>query len=288
MEIIDTQLHEHGPWLTWDDPLRNAVAVECVLAAMDAAGVDAAVLSLRDDLAEFAATSFPERFASFSTAPDPTMAGLEEYIGGIRRRPGVLAIKVVSIHKEQIEMMKQGAFDPIFSAAQKHSVPICMLAWGALPVVHDVVRRFGDLNLAIQHLGLPQPPFFRPDDPPFKNLPDLLDFARYPNVSLQFSSAPSLSREAFPFNDVWPSLMRIIEAFTPERLMWASDFTRVHNRRGDGEPYGPESTRFGYVGKHTYGEAVAFLKETDRLSEADKELIFGASLRRIMGWPKAQ
>ena len=54
-------------------------------------------------------------------------------------------------------------------------------------------------------------------------------------------------------------------AFGPERVAWGSDITR------DGIT-------------HTYAEAVAYLLETDELDDAEKELLLGMSLRRLLAW----
>jgi hypothetical protein len=44
-----------------------------------------------------------------------------------------------------------------------------------------------------------------------------------PQRVLKFCGAPTLSKEKFPYNDVWPYLHQMINAFTPDRLFWGSD-----------------------------------------------------------------
>lgn len=288
MEIIDSQVHEFARWLEWPDLDREAgyrLAVELALTAMDAAGVSGAVLSAADEFCEFAGRAAPARLASIISILDPAVPDVDGTVAGIRRRPGVLGIRVViTTSDERVAMLKAGAFDGVFRAAARSQVPVCLFISGELPLVHDIVRQAPDLNLVIDHLGLRQPPLQEADEPPFRGLGELIDLARYENVSVKFSGAPTLSRRPFPFDDLWPHLMPVVEAFTPDRLMWGTDITRVHGRFPHRQP-GLAPPWPDYPGKHTYAEAVEFVKVTDRLSAADKEKVFGGTLRRIMGWP---
>ena len=66
--------------------------------------------------------------------------------------------------------------------------------------------------------------------------------------------AASLAR-ALPVRDIWPSLLRVVEAFTLQRLMLASDWTNCREL-------------------HSYAEAVFYLRDTAELGEADKQQMF--------------
>ena len=116
-------------------------------------------------------------------------------------------------------------------------------------------------------LGLPQPPLMKVDDDLFSALPDLLALATHPNVAVKVSGAPTLSRERYPFDDIWPKIHRILAAFGLERSMWGSDFTRVAEL-------------------HDYHEALDFVRETNELSPADKEQLLVRTTRKIFRWPK--
>ena len=48
--------------------------------------------------------------------------------------------------------------------------------------------------------------------------------ARYPNLHVKLTFAVTGSDELYPFRDMFPILLRLIEAFGPERCMWGSDF----------------------------------------------------------------
>jgi hypothetical protein len=87
------------------------------------------------------------------------------------------------------------------------------------------------------------------------------------NVAVKLSAAPTLSQRPFPFDDLWPSLHAIVNAYGPERVMWGSDWTRA-------------------LPVVSYRDQVRFITGTNELSAADKELIMGQSLRRQLRWPR--
>lgn len=286
MEIIDSQIHEPLPWLEQpqDTAVRNRLATEIALAAMDATGVDAAIWSTRDDLAEFAARQFPHRFAAISTA-QPDGPATDDWVAELRSRPGLLGIRLVAGWPPDglgLARLREGGHRRLLAAAERHGVPVCFFVSGGLPVMEDVARQYPDLSIVIDHFGIHQPPRIEPDDPPFLHLPELLALAQFPNVAVKFSGAPSLSLESYPYDDLWPHLAQVLEAFGPERLMWGSDIQRVQARVGHDTN---NISGRQYPGRHTYAEALGYVLHTPRLSQGDKEKLFSASLRTWLKWP---
>ncbi len=137
---------------------------------------------------------------------------------------------------------------------------------GHLNEAARIADRFPDLTLIIDHLGTYPPPRVPRDARLFEKLPELLALARYPNIAVKFTGVAALSTQQFPFLDLWPHLHKVIAAFGPERLMWGSDYTRT-------------------AALHTYSEAVNFLKDTNELSNSDKEQMFSGTIRRVLRWP---
>ena len=93
----------------------------------------------------------------------------------------------------------------------------------------------------------------------------LLALAAHDNVVVKISGAGTLSREPFPYNDLWDPLARIFDAFGMKRCMWGTDWTRA-------------------VALLTYKEAVEAFRVTDRLSEGDRAALMGETLARIYDW----
>jgi L-fuconolactonase len=289
MEVIDAQIHvwEIAPSRPWDPAFdygtdrEHPFPIEYALAAMDAIGIEAAVISLPpsyrspmadgvyrydNSYAEEAALRYPGRFASVQRW-DPRDPELDRLAKELRDRPGTLGVRATLVSDEEWEIFRAGGYEPLFTAAERHQVPLMFFVSGHADEAGRVARAHPELTLVIDHLGLRQPPYMPADPDPFERLPLTLGLARFPNVSIKLSGAPSLSREPYPFADLWPALHRVVEAFGPDRLMWGSDVTRVRSL-------------------HNWSQAVDFIRCVDELSQADKEAILAHSLRRILRWPR--
>ena len=117
---------------------------------------------------------------------------------------------------------------------------------------------------------------------PFARLPGLLELAVHPNVAVKLCGAPSLSLQPYPFEDVWASVRQILDAFGASRVMWASDISHFQGRVGWALRI-PGADQH-YTGKHSYAESLALYRDTDLLSQSEKELVLGGTVRRLLGW----
>ena len=153
----------------------------------------------------------------------------------------------------------------VLAAGARHGLPVNILCWGRLEQARALAARNPDTTLVIDHLGLQQP--FEPPPPaqPFADLPAVLTLAAHPNVAIKITGACTLSREAFPYRDIWDPLRRIFDAFGIERCLWGTDWTRA-------------------VGLLTYKQGVDAFRVTDRLSESDKAMLMGGALQRVYKW----
>ena len=290
MAVVDAQLHNPAPWLPWDEDdraVRNLLQTELVLAAMDAVGVDAVLLDPLGDYrwAEYAAQQFPARFGSVRYV-DPDAPDLDEQVARLRSRPGGLAVRVLvtsTLSGDNRARFEAGGFDSVFGSCERHEVPAFVFVGGEAGLVESVARAYPGLTLVVDHLAIPQPPVQAADDPPFARLPNLLALAKFPNVAVKVTGAPCLSLEPYPYRDLWPHLHRIVDAFGPERVMWGSDIHRIHGRIGWHVRY---PTAYTHSRRHTYAEALGYLLHTEELGPADKEQIVGATIRRLLRWPR--
>lgn len=290
MEVIDTQLHDPVPWLDgWshETDLQESLATELTLAYLDAIGVHRALLSVSDELGRSAAQRFPNRLA-YVVSVSPELPNVDELIGSVRtrRRDGLVGLRAIigwPFDGAEARRLQAGIWDPVLGACERHGVPLFMFITGWLPLAAQIAKRYPQLAIIIDHSGLPQPPAAR-EDPPFKSLPDLLALAEHPKIAIKLCGLPALSAESFPFRDVVPYLRRIVDEFGPDRLMWASDITRIYGRvAGDSSIF--EGTQGQYPGRHTYAESLNFVRHCDALTEEEKRAILGGSAARIVGWP---
>jgi L-fuconolactonase len=70
--------------------------------------------------------------------------------------------------------------------------------------------------------------------------------------------------DPYPFRSLDTTLHRIFDVFGPERIVWASDLSRLH---------------------HTYRQCVTHFTETlPWLSGADLERVMGGNICRLVDW----
>jgi L-fuconolactonase len=280
MEIIDAQLHEPRSQARWpfDEDSEVVLNVELAREAMDCVGIDAGLINARTQYCEAAVSRYPDRFAACPFA-DLEVADVDGELSTFRDTPGWLALRVVirSWRDGQLTPdFRAGRYEPVFAAAERHGVPIFIQAASQLPSVEQIAADHPELVLILDHLGLSQQPAAVGEDP-WADLDQVVALARHPNVAVKLCGAPTLASTPFPYRDVWPYLLRLVEAYTPRRLMWGSDFTRL--RLDGANQRAPREQWYG-----TYAQQLQFILDTDELSEEDRRWILGASLREILGW----
>jgi L-fuconolactonase len=274
MATIDAQVHTYErnhPGRPWVGFLHGPAEVtgDDMVAAMDEVGVDGALLVSPFAMYRYDASyalkvyaAHPGRFGLIKPV-DPTDPGVADTIADWAATKGTVAIRI---------MMRDGvsadAADPdlnrVLAAAARHSLPVNLLCWGRLEQAGQLAARNPETQLVIDHLGLQQP--FEPPAPaaPFANLPGLLALA-HDNIAVKISGACTLSREPFPYADIWDPLGRIFDAFGFDRCMWGTDWTRA-------------------VGLLTYRQGVEAFRVTDRLSDTDRAALMGGTIARVYNW----
>jgi predicted TIM-barrel fold metal-dependent hydrolase len=89
------------------------------------------------------------------------------------------------------------------------------------------------IRVLIDHCGRPTPEAGL-NQPGFQAL---LRLARTQRVSVKLSGYSKFSRRPYPFDDCWPYVAAIVNAFTLERCLWASDWPYL--RAPQRQDYGP-------------------------------------------------
>jgi L-fuconolactonase len=275
MPIIDVQVHafdrDHParPWAGPSHGLLSATGHEMV-AAMDSVGVDAAIL-----VSSFSAYRFdpsyalevynawPDRFRVV-TPVDATDPAIDDVVARFAAAQGARGIRVILREGMPTDPADPG-LNRAFAVAARHALPVNLLCWGRLDLGEAIVRRYPDTVFVIDHLGLLQPAKPPPLAEPWADLPKLLALAAYPNARVKISGACTLSREPYPYDDIWDPVSRIIDAFGLDRCMWGTDWTRA-------------------IGMLTYEQGVAPFRQTTRLSDSDKAQLMGGTLQKVYKW----
>jgi len=278
MPTIDAQVHAYErdhPGRPWAAVLHGPAEVtgDQMVAAMDAVGVDGALLVSPFTMYRWDASyaidvraRHASRFAMIKPV-DPSDPAVVDTIAEWKRTPGTVGIRIM-MNRGVSEDPADPGLNRVLAAGARYGFPVNILCWGRLDQARALAARNRDTSIVIDHLGLQQP--FEPPPPaqPFGDLAKVLALATQPNVSIKITGACTLSREAYPYKDIWDPLARIFDAFGLERCMWGTDWTRA-------------------VGLLTYQQGVDAFRTTDRLSEGDKRTLMGGALQRIYQWSPA-
>ena len=263
MLIVDAQIH------LWEDskpnPNHRQVAdftADNALKEMDEAGVDAAVIHPptswdpnANELAVEAALQHPNRFAILVNFPLDRPES-RKLIDGWKSRPGMLGLRFVLLQPHQQTWLTDGTMGWLWPAAERAGLPVALFGANLLQVIGSIAERHPGLKLIIDHFGRP--------DKAWTNLPALVATAKFRNVALKATGAPSYSTESYPYRDIHGHIRKLYDAFGPERMFWGTDITRM-----------PTSWR----------QCVTmFTEELPWLSAKDKDLIMGRALCAWLGW----
>jgi L-fuconolactonase len=279
MPILDCQVHAYErnhPGRPWAGVLHGPAEVtgDQMVAAMDAVGVDGAVLVSPFSMYRYDASyaiavhaAHPSRFRLVKPV-DPTDPAVADTIADWASTNGTVGIRLMLRDEVSADPADPG-INRVLAAAARHSLPVNLMCWGRLEQVAQLAARNPNTRLVIDHLGLQQP--FEPPAPavPFADLPKLLALATHDNIVVKISGACTLSHEPFPYKDIWDPLGRIFDAFGFNRCMWGTDWTRA-------------------VGLLTYEQGVEAFRVTDRLSDNDRSVLMGETLQRVYNWRESQ
>ncbi|MEJ0019594.1 MAG: amidohydrolase family protein [Acetobacteraceae bacterium] len=279
MPVIDVQVHPYErnhPGRPWAGHLHGPQSAngEELTAAMDAVGVDGAVLVSSYNLYGYDPSYALEVFATYPdrfrvvTPIDAGNPAVDDVVARWAATRGAVGVRIILR-----EGMPSDPADPglnrAFAAAGRHGLPVNFLCWGRLDDGTALVKQNPGTVVVIDHLGLLQP--YQPPVPaePWADLAKLLALAACDNVRVKISGACTLSRQGYPYDDIWEPVLRIIDAFGIDRCMWGTDWTRTS-------------------GMLTYEQGVAPFRNTDRLSAADKAKLMGGTVDKVYGWSAAK
>jgi L-fuconolactonase len=82
---------------------------------------------------------------------------------------------------------------------------------------------------------------------------------------IKVSGACTLSREPFPFDDIWDPLARVFDAWGLDRCLWGTDWTRA----------------YAVV---NYAQAVTAFQVRGRLSQSEGAMLMGGACAKAYRW----
>ena len=267
-KILDAQLH-----------ISIVQDVEFLITAMDDLGIRSALLDelwgfdengipqphvmLRNGtyrpqsaLALAASLQYPDRF-SFMQRVNHLDPDLTELLTILASTPSCRAIRITLLNDDERNRFANGDWDNVLHLAQFHGLPVCIYMRSAGDLVSYVAKKFVGLQFVVDHCGWPRT---------YEQWQLVLGLARFPNVWLKWSHA---SRSFRRFLDSSESqnreFLRAVDAFGPDRVLWASDASHEESDA-------------------TWSELLAFVRDNTFLSPSDRDWVLGGSARRLFRW----
>jgi predicted TIM-barrel fold metal-dependent hydrolase len=149
-------------------------------------------------------------------------------------------------------------------AAEKAGLPVMFLAPDNMPKFGPIAERHPGLTLIIDHMSLMQETAQEKRIP--RAIDDVVALAKYPNVSVKLSSAPTYSMESYPWRDMTDAIERCFDAYGPKRCHWGTDLTNA-------------------FAKSTYRQRIThFTEELPFLSGEDKDWVMGKAILERLNW----
>jgi len=275
MHVIDSQVHVYEantperPWHSvpnWPDHVTGEEMVH----AMDAVGVDGAIFVSAFSMYQYDASyalevhrAYPGKFGLIKPV-DPNDPAAAEVIADWKNTPGTVGIRIM-MTREAGHMPNDPGINLILREAVRHDFPVNMLCWGNLDAGIELVDRHPDTRFVIDHLGLLQPRTPPAPPEPWVELAKVLELAERKNAVIKVSGACTLSKETFPFPDIWDPLARVFDAWGLDRCLWGTDWTRA----------------FAVV---NYEQSVQSFRLNDRLSDSERATLMGGSCANVYGW----
>ncbi|WP_164857100.1 amidohydrolase family protein [Sphingomonas crocodyli] len=285
-DIVDTQVHLNRLGDDWIGADPDALIARGI-AAMDAAGVTVALIDeraaphilndpdpnattlpsgaqlLAHPFADRAVAAHPDRFAIIARIDwrDPAIA---DRIAELRGSKGVVATQIApTLRDADWAAFESGGFDPYFAAAERAGLPLFAFVSGRIDAVVPYVRRFPGLTFILDHWGFPMP---HEDAPRGEaHLARVLALAEHPNLHIKWCKGPQfVAPGPYPHVEMHEPMRRMIDAFGPDRIVWASDITQAR-------------------GQFSWAETIHQIRDCPVLSDAEKAAVLGCNARRLLG-----
>jgi predicted TIM-barrel fold metal-dependent hydrolase len=276
MAIIDAQVHAYAantperPWHTvqnWDPP---HVTGDEMVAAMAKVGVDGAIFISRFLMYQYDASytavvqkAHPDKFALVKPV-NPDDPAVADVIADWKKTPGTVGIRI-SMTRESKRAPDDPGFDRIMRAAVRADFPVNVSCGGNIDAATALIDRQPDVRFIIDHLGIQQPTVAPAPPQPWADLPKVLELAKRKNAVIKITGACTLSREPYPYPDIWDPLARVFDAWGFDRCLWGTDWTRT----------------FAIV---NYEQAIEPFLKTDRLSASERAMLMGGACAKAYGW----
>jgi predicted TIM-barrel fold metal-dependent hydrolase len=136
----------------------------------------------------------------------------------------------------------------------------CLMDPNGLPALDQMCHTYPETPVVIDHMcRIGVTGKIDPDE-----LKALCDMARHNLVTVKVSAFYALGEKKSPYKDLGLMIKQLLDAYGPDRLMWASD------------------APFQVVGGHTYKDSIDLIKSgLDFLTASDKEWLLRKTAEKV-------
>jgi predicted TIM-barrel fold metal-dependent hydrolase len=176
-------------------------------------------------------------------------------------KKGVRGFRIHAHGDEAAKWVNDDGIATLWKTASEENLAVCPLINPTdLPHIDALCKKFPDTRVVVDHfarIGIS-------GEIVLDQLEQLCGLARFPNVYVKTSAFYALGKKQSPYSDLLPMIRRVVEAFTPQRLMWASDCP------------------FQVQENHTYADSIALIRDrADFLSQEDKQAILQGTAEKV-------
>ena len=267
-KVVDAQVHiwkpesPTRPWVDGAQTYAHGVSFsdDELLARMDAAGVDMAVLvppsweGNRNDAILEARARHPDRFLAMGRV-DLAQPMSDDQLDDVTH--DMAGVRLTFRRDPDVAQLTGGQASWLLDAAERLSLPIAVYAPTSLDRLDELARQHPGLKLIVDHLGLP---LDSRGDGARKLVDDLRRLAVHPLVAVKATCLPNNFREEPPFPTIAEVVREMVDAFGYERVFWGSDISRL---------------------PVDYSELVSFFVNDTGLQGAARDGVLGAS---VLAW----
>lgn len=177
------------------------------------------------------------------------------------KRQGVRGFRLFPAQRKAETFFSAAGMDAMWKAGAAEGLAMCLLINPRdLPFANKMCQKFPDTTVVIDHFARIGVDGRLPDD----ELANLCKLADLKNTYVKVSAFYALGRKKAPYSDLAPMVRKLLDAFGPERLMWATDC--------------PYQVQEG----HTYEDSIRFVREgLDFLSDGDRDWILRKTAEKV-------
>lgn len=176
-------------------------------------------------------------------------------------RQGVRGFRIVSGNETPDRWLGSQPMDAIWKCGAEENLAICALTNPPyLPAIDAMCQKHPGTSVVLDHFArIGSDGQVRPAD-----LENLCRLARHKNVYVKVSAFYALGKKQAPYLDLGPMIRRLLDAFGPQRLMWASD------------------SPFQVMRGHCYRDSIDLIRQRlDFLGAADRDWLLRRTAERM-------